>query len=128
MYTKGSAKGKWNDWTCTRQSDSSAKNAPVVLCQKRLSTSISLLHCQTTKKLCNVLTDFSLIPLMSHGKINMGIVNENLLSIVGCLMSLAHCMYSTSPLRPRNSGNLLNFLFAVSLFRVVICHANMLAC
>ena len=35
LYTKGSAKGKWNDWTCSRTSDSSAKNAPVVLCQKK---------------------------------------------------------------------------------------------
>ena len=35
MYTKGSVKGKWNDWTCSRTSDSSAKNAAVVLCQKK---------------------------------------------------------------------------------------------
>ena len=35
MYLKGSAKGKWNDLLCTLQSDSYAKNAPVVLCQKK---------------------------------------------------------------------------------------------
>ena len=31
----GSGKGKWNDYHCIRQSDSSAKNAPAVLCQKK---------------------------------------------------------------------------------------------
>ena len=31
----GSRKGKWNDSYCTRQSDSHAKEAPVVLCQKK---------------------------------------------------------------------------------------------
>lgn len=35
MYSKGSARGKWNDLICTRQSNSYAKNAPVVLCQKK---------------------------------------------------------------------------------------------
>ena len=31
----GPAKGKWNDLSCTRQSDSSAKDTHVVLCQKK---------------------------------------------------------------------------------------------
>ena len=40
---KGSAKAKWNDLSGTRQSDSYAKDTHVVLCQKRLNTSVSFL-------------------------------------------------------------------------------------
>ena len=35
IWGQGSGKGKWNDLPCTRQSDSYAKNAPVVLCEKK---------------------------------------------------------------------------------------------
>ena len=69
---------------------------------------------------------FDLLVLVFHlchteiRKINMGIVNENLLSIVDCAR-FSHCMYPASPRTPRNLVILLNFV----IFRQFIQNSDL---